>query len=297
MAQQRKDLLATAFGSQKSLFNNGELECGLSWGINNINYSDFTKYINECITRDVDEESFYKCCRKNDIEFAKLFFSRIKKSNKYSIILNGLIESCCYDSIDVFNWIDTSIHLVIQCLSSKLFGICCKNDSIKLANLLKEKFISFEKNNEAFVLACSNGSIQVAQWLNSIAEYSLDIFKECFIKANASGHTNVCEWIVSIKGDSIIENSSILFSNVCFNADINHIKWTLELVENKSDFDILPGFRSAILFARSDILIWMMEMNNSSIESAKKDIFMEYFSDERRENCVIKNIMEILKLN
>jgi len=123
-----------------------------------------------------------------------------------------------------------------------------------------EKIISYYENNineidisynneEAFIWACINGFINIAEWLLSKkTDINISVNNEqAFRSSCANGNLQVLKWLIQLKPDiniSILEERA--FTNACSTGNLEIVKW---LYEYKPDIDITAENHYSICIA------------------------------------------------
>jgi len=104
-------------------------------------------------------------------------------------------------------------------------------------------------NEEAFIWACSNGFINIAEWLLSKkTDINISVNNEqAFRSSCANGNLQVLKWLIQLKPDiniSILEERA--FTNACSTGNLEIVKW---LYEYKPAIDITAENHYSICIA------------------------------------------------
>jgi len=110
----------------------------------------------------------------------------------------------------------------------------CQNGNLEMYKKIYEKTnFDINKNlNYFFKVACSNGHLNLAQWLltlniNSDIHYDKNLF---FKLACSNGHLHIAKWLYSINENIDIRiYNDTCFKSACYYNYIEIIKWLAEL--------------------------------------------------------------------
>ena len=118
------------------------------------------------------------------------------------------------------------------------------------------------ENEFAFRGACTNGHLEVAQWLYQIKP-TLDISEEAFRNACYGGHLEVAQWLYQIKPTlNISECNEYAFQCACGNGHLLVAQW---LYQVKPTLDISAdnefAFLSACVNGHIQVAQWLQSLN------------------------------------
>lgn len=182
------------------------------------------------------------------------------------------------------------------------FQIACENgDLIKALNILdKNPTINIAvDDNYAFLSACEEGHLKVAQWLYELNHKQVyppnNKFDNTFVLACTGGHLEMAKWLFEIsKNDNYPLESYLSLCNetdlieTCRWGHIDIVEWLLEVRTNinisANDED---PFRTACYGGYLDIAKLLL--------SKKPDINISILNDWAYRNCCKNNKVEVLK--
>jgi hypothetical protein len=258
-------------------------------------FADYKNYIDNCTSDKINFESFIQCCRKDDLEFAIIFYTFIE-CELSKVLLEGLFEACHYNSFHVFKWIDEKMSFTVKMFFDKLFNICCKKDSLEILQFLVEKYNINTADSRHIINAFFNNSLRVANWLDETNKYSEEVYAKCLTDACLTVNKNVCRWLIEKKGNGIIIDPTRIFSFSCNSTDIEHVKFIFDQVKDKQNFNIIDGLKCAIMRDNLAVLEWMMSLHHPLIEKNKEEIFYHLYEEEIRKFSSIRRKADILKM-
>jgi ankyrin repeat protein len=93
----------------------------------------------------------------------------------------------------------------------------------------------FDLCEDAFLQACENGSLDIAQWLLSFKpDINISAKNEyAFRKACKNGHLTVAQWLLNIKPNiNISAKNEYAFCKACKNEHLEVVNWILSIKPN-----------------------------------------------------------------
>ena len=93
----------------------------------------------------------------------------------------------------------------------------------------------FDLCEDAFLQACENGQLDIAQWLLTFKhDINISAKKEyAFRKACKNGHLNVAQWLLNIKpAINISAKNEYAFRKACKNEHLELVQWFLTIKPN-----------------------------------------------------------------
>ncbi len=196
------------------------------------------------IIHDGNDIIFRTACYHGFIDIAKWIFYDIKHVNRFSKIIVSLNEDSTYDMVfkddTEFSWIYYTSNLEIyKWIYEEVGGI-----------------YRFLFNHKVFIESCSNGHLDIAQWINTIRYNEISMFyNEAFAQACFTNQLHILQWLYdeAIAKKCPIDISykeNIIITNLCSGGQIDILRWLCD----KQQMDITPyislAFHNACLFGK-----------------------------------------------
>ena len=125
------------------------------------------------------------------------------------------------------------------------FTNACSNGHLNVAQWLYSIWNSkiFADNEFNFTCSCIKGHLDIAQWLHSIKlDINISGYKNFIFKTVCrKGHLNVAQWLYTLDDKPTIKisvNDHYAFKNACRNGHLNVAQWLQSLLPNKYELII-----------------------------------------------------------
>jgi hypothetical protein len=260
------------------------------------------------LTQDIGRQLFIYVCTCGNLDFAKWLFNRIKLSQ---IDINSTFYSVCRTSnLNVIQWLAP----MYKCESNDGLIRACETGYLNVVTwILHNMKLNQLDINDAFLVACIYGHLEIAQLLYPLS----DDVNFAFINACENGKLNIAKWLLSMDPKLIIERidhsndiyenvvfleKSCVLCSVCDNGHLDMAKWLFETFQlyctnaftcSYRDLDIIKWMLSICseidIYAKNNLLIkracfyngidtvkWLVENYYQSYPYIKFDNYSEY---------------------
>ena len=211
------------------------------------------------------KEAFCIGLKNGHLEIIKWLYS-FNKKYEFHEISSYFIIVCKNGHLDIIKWlISLNIFFDTNDIINEGFDSACSNGKIDIAEFLYEKYKNINLNG-AFITACSYNKLYVAIWLLSLNK-KIDLHYEsdnAFRSACSLGYLDIAKWLMSFddKPDIHIDNDEV-FRNACTDGYINIAKWLYSLDDKpniRANND--DAFKNACSNQHIDIALWLTTICN-----------------------------------
>lgn len=218
--------------------------------INNLNYLDHDKLTDMLIAT-----KYFKKEKIQLNDHLSSLYDRIRQSNNfYAFVNRGNLEACKFiyetncikyykiSDLDIYYGLNYVLKLNKLLQRSEIvidmneaFLMSCARGNLEILEWLKStdkiKF-NRENNQEFFKTLCQHGDVKGAQWFYSAVCVEIKYPNDLFETVCALGYLDVAKFLYEIRNrlGFVFMNNHHLFVRVCSNKRLNVAKWLFELI-------------------------------------------------------------------
>lgn len=203
---------------------------------------------------------------------SKLVESKQIENNK------ELFEKCCQKGfLNISKLLKNVFHIRDTDLNEALI-LSCEYGYLELAKWLYSLYNTYKQNdhiNKAFELSCLNGHIGIAKWLLEDNEISLNTINDIFNKSCYNDNFRIAIWLHSLKP---VKCENYTFIKCCKYGLLNMIQWILSKYQIDQDH-INQAFIQCCYEKQLKTAEWLYSIYNINIDLFLKKGFMIPFFD------------------
>jgi ankyrin repeat protein len=124
----------------------------------------------------------------------------------------------------------------IHIRNDQAFILACSNGHLKIAKWLHMLGADIHiRNDHAFILACYGGHLKIAKWLHNDSNINIGRINDAFIYSCKNGHFEITKWLHSLGANINITDANTniaVFALACYYNHIKIAKWLYSLGVN-----------------------------------------------------------------
>lgn len=189
------------------------------------------------------DAAFVSSCRNGHLKVAKWLFSLYKFYVSNSMCKHAFVSSCKNGHLHIIEWLlNVKPNINISANDEYAFISACENGHLSVAKYLLKMSpnINISAYNENSIASTSIKLIYVAQYMFNNLKPNYQKPTECaFLGACKNNHLHVAQWLLQIKPKlNISEANHFAFKSACQSKHLQLIKWICTLDPFKYSFEL-----------------------------------------------------------
>lgn len=212
---------------------------------------------------------FILACRCGCLEMAKFLQSHFPNKHQQDDLRSRNEWMECFitsikwswDHIEVVRWLISNWLEYIAPHIKKIFMDACYSASVKIVELLVDKFprLTENINNRCFELACVNGKNKIVKYLHKIKPdiNLLDIAINVFPNVCENGHLKTAQWLYFLckECSKHVDIDIDIFKRICLSGNVLIIEWLFneKIIDPESMYNFSIGVTFELVCERGHL--------------------------------------------